>query len=172
MLKPAQLYKDELHQKTLEIFHNEKYMYFYGDSGYNTFEIPNDTTDQHFFCSVNENNEVLGFICYEVNRASQSAYGFGAISFVEGGSVEFARDLKQAVFDIFLKYGLNRMEWGCFVDNPAIRGYRKFIKRYGGKECGYRRQANILMDGKLHDSVTFEILREEFKPWIERKEKE
>lgn len=164
MLKPAQLYKEELEKKMFEIFYNEKYMYFFGDSGFNTFTIPNDTTNQHFFASVDKDNNLLGFVCYEVHRDVQSAYGFGALSFIEGGSVEFAIDLKQAVFDIFLKYGLNRMEWGCFVENPAIKGYRKFIKRYGGRECGYRRKANMLMDGKLHDSVTFEILREDFKP--------
>ena len=59
---------------------------------------------------------------------------------------------------------MNRLEWTCYADNPAIRGYRKFIKLCGGVECGYRRQCVLLPDGKLHDQVRFEILKEEFKP--------
>lgn len=55
------------------------------------------------------------------------------------------------------------MEWWGYKDNPAIKGYRKFIKRFGGRECGYMRQTSKLMDGKLHDSVMFEILKEDIK---------
>lgn len=58
---------------------------------------------------------------------------------------------------------MNRIEWWCYADNPAIRGYRNFIKRHGGRECGYWRQIARLQDGQLHDSVSFEILEEEFK---------
>lgn len=55
------------------------------------------------------------------------------------------------------------MSWYCIADNPAIRGYRNFIKRYGGNECGYYRQCTKLQDGKLHDTVIFEIISSEFK---------
>ena len=48
------------------------------------------------------------------------------------------------------------------MDNPAIRGYRNFIKKHGGRECGYYRQIARLQDGKLHDRVEFEILKEEW----------
>ena len=34
---------------------------------------------------------------------------------------------------------------------------------HGGRECAYFRQYVRLKDGKLHDSVSFEILAEEFK---------
>ena len=58
---------------------------------------------------------------------------------------------------------MNRMSWCCFADNPALRGYRNFIKNHGGKECGYYRQVTKLQDGMLHDKVEFEILASEFK---------
>ena len=58
---------------------------------------------------------------------------------------------------------MNRFCWSCIADNPAIRGYRNFIKKHGGRECAYHRQICKLMDGKLHDDVEFEILAKEFK---------
>lgn len=58
---------------------------------------------------------------------------------------------------------MNRISWFAYVENPAIRGYRNFIKKHGGRECGYYRQIAKLQDGKLHDSVCFEILASEFK---------
>ena len=64
---------------------------------------------------------------------------------------------------IFEVYHMNRIQWCCYADNPAIRGYRNFVKRHGGRECGYYRQVSRLMDGKFHDSVQFEILADEFK---------
>ena len=33
MLKPAQLYRDELHKKLVETWYDEKYKYFYDTSG-------------------------------------------------------------------------------------------------------------------------------------------
>ena len=91
-----------------------------------------------------------------------SADRFGAISF-DKGNVLFAKDLYQIICNIFEKYHLNRLCWSCIADNPAIRGYRNFIKEHGGRECAYHKQICKLMDGKLHDDVEFEILAEEFK---------
>ena len=68
---------------------------------------------------------------------------------------------KQCV--LFEKYRMNRIGWFAFADNPAVRGYRNFIKKHGGRECAYLRQISKLADGKLHDAVEFEILAEEFK---------
>ena len=76
--------------------------------------------------------------------------------------MEFVKDLYQAICDCFEVYHLNRISWNCYADNPAIRGYRNFVKKHGGRECAYFRQYIKLRDGKLHDSVSFEILAEDF----------
>lgn len=46
----------------------------------------------------------------------------------------------------------------CCVLHEAIE-----IVKHGGRECGYCRQDTVLKDGKLHDSIWFEIMAEEFK---------
>lgn len=118
----------------------------------------------HQFVSVDTNDNVIGYICYEIDWVVMSASSFGIISF-DKGNIEFARDVYTVICNLFDVYHINRISWLCYADNPAIRGYRNFIKKYGGVECGYYRQNAKLMDGKLHDSVEFEILAEEFMKW-------
>lgn len=162
MLKPAQLYADELKRKYVEVWYDPEYMYYSGWIGSSELNISENTYDSHNFASVDKNGNIIGYISYSVNYAAMNANNFGAISF-DKGNLEFAKDLYQAICNVFEKYHMNRLSWGCFVENPAIRGYRNFIKKHGGRECAYYRQIAKLQDGKLHDSVEFEILEGEFK---------
>lgn len=64
--------------------------------------------------------------------------------------------------DIFMKYEMNKMEFCAFSDNPAIKHYYKFIDKFSGREVGILKQTGILMDGKLHDSVMFELFKDDY----------
>lgn len=161
MLKPAQLYKEELKKAFTEIWYDEKYKYYSGWAGHALPEIPDSNYNAHNFVSVNSRNDVIGYISYSVDWATMNADNFGIISF--GNHVEFAKDVYQAICDLFEKYNMNRVSWCAFIENPAVKGYRNFIKKHGGRECGYHRQIAKLQDGKLHDNVEFEILASEFK---------
>ena len=161
MLKPAQLYKDKLQEENIKSWYKPENIFwngYYGDSQINIFE---NNYDCHQFVSVDKEDNVIGYIAYNVDWSAMSADRFGIISFNKG-SIEFAKDLYQVVCDLFEVYHMNRVSWCAYADNPAIRGYRNFIKKHGGRECGYYRQIARLQDGKLHDSVDFEILSEEF----------
>lgn len=162
MLKPAQLYVEKLQDKFAEIFCDLKYQYFTHGTMNNIPEIPDNNRDNHLFVSVNKNDEVLGYISYGVDWEAMTTCSFGAISFVPGGSVEFANDLRKAIDNIFMKFNFNRIEWWAYADNPAIRGYDNFIKRYGGRRAGYLKQNVKLMDGKLHDTIIYEVMREDY----------
>jgi RimJ/RimL family protein N-acetyltransferase len=159
---PAQLYSEQLRVENIKTWYNLEYMFWNGGTGDCEINLPDNNYDSHCFVSVNEHDEVVGYISYNINWTALSADRFGAISF-KRGNVGFAKDLYQAIKDIFDKYNLNRIQWCCYADNPAIRGYRNFIKEHGGVECGYYREVARLIDGKLHDSVQFEILAREFK---------
>lgn len=162
MIKPAQNYVSEIQKKYIERMFDINYQWYYGYPGTEVISIPDNTYDQHCFASVNGIGEVIGVISYSINISSMSCYNFGIMSF-DKGNVSFVRDIKQVVDDIFFKYNFNRLEFNCFVGNPALRGYRNFIKKYSGREVGVLRQSNRLMDGKLYDSVLFEILKEEYQ---------
>lgn len=162
MLLPAQLFAEELKLKNAATWYDTtRYMYWHGGCGASDIVLSDNTYENHQFVSVDKNDKVLGYISYCVDWNALSADRFGAVSFDIGNAV-VAKDLAQAIDDIFRKYHLNRVEWMCYTDNPAIRGYRTFIKKCGGKECAYYRQVTRLLDGKLHDAVSFEILASEY----------
>lgn len=171
MLKPAQLYREQLAKKEWETMYDMDYIYFHSWTGGRITPLDDDNYQVHRFVSVDENDNVIGYIGYCVDSPALSVDRFGMMSF-DKGNMLFIKDLYQAVYDIFYKYNYQRLEWNCIADNPAIRGYRNFIKRVGGRECGYRRNVTMLLDHKLHDDVMFEILKEEFKPIRRGKEKD
>lgn len=167
MLKPAQLYEEKLQEENVKSWYDPANIFWNSGTGTYTINLPDDNYGEHCFVSVNKNDDVLGYISYSVDWTSMSATNFGIISFRKN-SIEFAKDLYKAICDLFEVYHMNRISWNAYADNPAIRGYRNFIKKHGGRECGYYRQIVRLQDGKLHDSVCFEILAQEFKKSAKR----
>lgn len=162
MLKPAQAYKDRLYEEYINTWYKHENIFYTGWTGNSMPELPDNNYDSHHFVSVDKNGHLIGYISYSVDWIAMSADRFGIISF-DRGNVLFAKDVYKAICDLFGVYNMNRISWCAYVDNPAIRGYRNFIRKHGGRECGYHRQIARLQDGKLHDSVEFEILRNEFK---------
>ena len=161
MLMPAQLYVDQLKEESIKAWYKPEYMFYNGGAGDCGVDLPEDNYNNHCFVSVSRGDNVIGYISYSVDWAAMSASNLGIISYRKG-NLEFVKDVYKVICDLFEVYHMNRLEWWCYADNPAIRGYRNFIKRHGGRECGYYRQIAKLQDGKLHDSVTFEILACEF----------
>lgn len=162
MLKPAQLYAEKLQEENIRSWYKPENFFWNGWYGDSQIDIMENNYGGHQFVSVDKDDNVIGYISYNIDWAAMSADRFGIISF-KRGSIVFVKDLYKAVCDLFKVYHMNRVSWTAYADNPAIRGYRNLIKKYGGRECGYQRQKVKLMDGKLHDSVEFEILAEEFK---------
>lgn len=163
MLKPAQLYKDKLQDQFYKAWYDPANIYYSGWHGMDIPNLPENNYDEHNFVSVDKNDNVVGFISYGINWASMSAERFGIISF-DKGSLIFGRDLFQVICNLFEVYHMNRISWSAYVDNPAVKSYRRFIKKHGGRECAYYRQQARLQDGLLHDTVMFEIMSSEFKP--------
>lgn len=161
MLMAAQLYEEQLQKENIKAWYNSENIFWNGGAGDSAIKLPENNYDSHNFVSVDKNEKIIGYISYAVDWSAMSADSFGAISF-DKGNILFAKDLYMSICDIFEKYNMNRMSWWCYEDNPAIRGYRHFIKKHGGRECGRLRQFSRLQDGKLHDSVLFEILACEF----------
>lgn len=161
MLKPAQLYADQLQKINTEAWYIPENIFWNGGTGDSAFDLPDNNYDNHCFVSVDKNDRVIGYIGYAVDWVAMSADRFGIISYNKG-NLEFVKDLYQSICNLFEVYHMNRISWCAYADNPAIRGYRNFIKKHGGRECGYRRQVAKLQDGRLHDSVEFEILANEF----------
>lgn len=163
MLKSAKMYENEIKQAMRNTWYDLRYQYVNGGVGCTDFQAPDSIWECHTFASIDpKTGELVGTIGYEVDWVAKSASGFFALSYNDGGSVIFARDILQVVDDIFCKYHLNRMDWWCWADNPTIKAYRKLCKRYGGREVGTLLRKGRLLDGFLHDSVLFELLSDNY----------
>lgn len=163
MLKPAGLYEDELKLLDMEVcYGNMKYQYYYGDPFYSTLNITGDNggCEGYHFVSVDEKDNILGYIGYSVDPVSKTAKYWGAKSYKT--SIIFAQDCLKVIDDVFCKFNLNRIEWFCYADNPATRGYDKLVEKYGGTRAGYLHKERMLADGELHDTIIYEIMRENY----------
>lgn len=159
MIKPAQLYAEELKRLYCETWYDPKYMYYRSYVGAEDLQLPNNNYEHHDF-AILENNEVVGFITYKINWAARVAYNFGIISFKQ--SLTFGKDLMKIIDNVFVEYNMNKIEFWAYCDNPVIKHYYKFIDKFGGREIGISKQSGILMDGKLHDTVMFELFRDDY----------
>lgn len=156
MLKNALLYKEILQKKFQETWYNPAYKFYSGGTGNNNLLIPDNCYENHCFASVDSNDNVLGYIAYHVDYAAMSCCNFGAISF-DLGNLVFTKDLLQSIDDIFVKYGMNRIDFWAFVDNPIVPTYQKLVEKYGGRIVGILEDTAKLMDGQLHSSIIFEL---------------
>ena len=157
MLKPAQLYRDELKQKLMECWDNPKYDYYFNGE-YQEFDVPQDRYWRSDYVCVDNKGEIVGYFAYCRNDIARSLSHFGLISFTDNGAL-LMRDCIARI-DKLVSEGLNRIEWWAIVDNPANKIYEKLVKRYGGTVAGYMHDCNYF-GGKYHDSVMYEILFEE-----------
>lgn len=162
MLKPAMLYEDEIKHLYTSIWYDLDYMYYSMDTGMGEYNLADNNGSHHQFASVDKDNNVIGLISYTVNWECLSANAFGAIAFQKMHPC-FIADLRQALKDIFFKYNLNRLSFYAVADNPAVESYKRIILKYGGTICGYEHDCCRLIDGKLHDYISFEIMAKDFK---------
>ena len=161
MIKPALLYKEELTNKLRETWFKDKYKYYNYSSYFSDFELATDTWINQQFVSVDKDNNILGYISYNVQRQTNNADEFGVISFVDN-SITFGKDLHQVLLDIFFKFNYNKLSFTVVVGNPIERYYDKTIKKYGGRIVGVKEQEAKLMDSSLYDVKLYEITKEHF----------
>lgn len=102
MLKPAQLYKDQLLKEYVKTWYKPENIYYTGWTGDSVPEIPDNNYDSHHFVSVDKNNNLIGYISYSVDWIAMNADRFGIISFDCGKSNLLKMYIKQLV--ICLRY--------------------------------------------------------------------
>ena len=84
MLRPAQLYEQQLQEENTKAWYKLENIFWNGGSGDSTIELPENNYDSHNFVSVDKNGKVIGYISYAVDWSTMSADSFGSISFDKG----------------------------------------------------------------------------------------
>lgn len=159
MLVPAQLYKEELKRKLVACWYQPKYQYYFAGE-YNEHNIGDNAYWRRDFVHLNSRGEVDGYFSHNYNDATKSMSGFGLVSFSDNGAL-LVKDVIKYMKDLF-ELEAQRAEFFAFVDNPATKVYDKLIKKYGGKVVG-RLTRSAYFNGKYHDCIIYEILKEELK---------
>lgn len=161
MLDVAIKYKEQLKYKFYNIWFQEKYKYYNSSCYYSDFELDDETWNNHQFVSL-KNNNILGYISYDINRQTNNAYCLGIINFEEKPSITFSVDLRTVLTDIFEKFKFNKLSFYVVVGNPIEKSYDKLVKKYGGRIVGIEKKEVRLIDGNLYDKKLYEISRDSY----------
>jgi hypothetical protein len=161
LLDNARKYSEELKNKLMDTWYDEKYKYYYMGGWHREFTLPEDDWERMYFVSLDKNNNVIGYILYSLDRSVGSAYDFGAINFSDN-KLTFGKDLCQAIDDIFCKFNMQRIEFNVVCGNPIERSYDRMVEKFGGRVVGTRKRAAKLLDNQIYDDKIYEILREDY----------
>jgi hypothetical protein len=161
MLDNAIKYENELKEKFIDVWYDNDYKYYFENDWRSEFEIPKNDYEQRSFVSLDKDNNIIGYISYNISRHASTAYAFNAINFSKNKFV-FGKDLYNVIDDIFCKFNMNRLEFDVVVGNPAEKSYDKMVEKYNGRIVGTKRQSIKLIDGRLYDEKLYEILKDDY----------
>lgn len=186
MLVPAMLYKDEIEKQFAKRMYDDDMFYYQGYAhGHELSEIkPQDnlyqwaimgqiTEVENTIVPDVENSgykcishkyhygqKLIGYFAYRIDPNTNNVYNFGLISFDKGNAL-IAHDVFEKIEELILNH--HRVEWRCIGGNPALRGYKNFIKRINRKynlQCKMHFFTDVVKDnqGMYRDEVVFEIV--------------
>ena len=127
--------------------------------------------DQICFVSTTTNPDngekiILGEIGYYVNDYAKLVNSFYCIRFKNKGISDngaiFMKDMLTVIYNIFNKYGFNKMEYSVAVGNPAEKQWDEFTKRANGSVVGTFHKSLCLADRKIYDNKYYELFKEDF----------
>lgn len=157
LLKPAQLYRDELNRKLTECWYKPEYQYYFLDCP-REFQVPDTTEWRRDFVCVNDKNEIVGYFAYHHDDAARSLSQFGLIAFTDS-KIKNGRFISECIAHIenLVDEGLRRLDFWAIADNPVNKMYRKLVDRWCGYVVGRMHECHYF-GGKYHDSILYEIL--------------
>lgn len=168
MLDNAFKYEQEIKTKFLDVWYDPKYQYYFGGTHREPYALPNNGDWYcRTFVSLNKEGEVIGMIGYSVDNEVNRAHSFGAINF-SNDIITFGFDLRQAIDDIFIKFGMNKMEFNVIRGNPIEKSYDRIVEKIGGRILCIRKDTAKLMNGTIVDDKVYEVMRSDYLKFKER----
>ena len=167
MIEPACLYETGLKLKYQQkVILNDTFKYWVGGPYVGDLSVKSETWDKFDLVSTHD-DEILGYISFDIDRTSDIVSGVSIINFhTEEKNIRkniiFGKDVLFAVDQMFTKFNFRKMSFFVIVGNPIEKTYDKFISRYGGSIIGVRKQHTKLTDGKYYDEKMYEIFRDDY----------
>lgn len=169
MLDNGHKYEAEIRAKFMDVWYDPAYQFYFCGAYHEPFSLP-ENGDWHcrHFVSLNKEGEVNGLIGYAIDHECNLAHNFGAVNF-GGSKIEFGLDLARVIDDIFVKFGMNKLEFNVICGNPIEKSYDKIINKIGGRIVGIRKDRAKDLAGNFHDDKIYEVMREDYLKAKERR---
>ncbi|WP_313578580.1 hypothetical protein [Lacrimispora sp.] len=166
MLDLALNHEEELKKKFRSTWFSEKYKYWTFTNYSDELQIAESTWVHHQFASLDSTGEVIGYIGYDIDRASDLVYGLNIINFTDK-KVIFGIDVGNVLRDIFEKFNFRKLTFSVAVGNPIESSYDRMIGKYNGRIVGIQKKQVRLIDGQFYDRKLYEILAEDYLKVVE-----
>ena len=157
-LKPAILYKDEIKQKSKELYYTDDMMYYTGCLASRYIDIQDNEDEKKYSYAVIDptTDKLIGFISYYVDWYAKNVYAFGLMSFDKGNPI-IGLALREVIRTLNNQYHMHRMEFRCVGGNPVKKHYDKFCKRHNGRIIELQ---DVFKDrtGVYHNDYIYEII--------------
>lgn len=169
MLDIAIKHEEELKEKMLGIWFQDKYKYWNFSTYFEKHKIDDTTWSKHQFVSLDSDGKVIGYIGYNVYRETYDCDGLSIINFTDNIST-FGIDLGRALTDIFEKFKFRKLNFKVVIGNPIEKSYDKMIEKYNGRIVGTMKKDVKLIDGEYYDTKLYEIFREDYLEYKVKKD--
>ena len=162
MLKPAICYKEQIENALKEYFYSDDMMYYIGGlDSYPIYIEDKGEYGRYQYAVVGNDNKLIGYIAYRLDRYSSCAYNFGAFSFDRGNPI-----MGKELYNILEKLvnTVHRVEFRAISGNPAIKGYNKFLEKH--LDIGIKHVLNDVFkdsNGNYHDDYIYEFVNPSIK---------
>lgn len=164
MLDYAYFNQSELYDLYKKKYEEEEQFFFflsYPQKDFFPRIYPNDS-DFLQFVSKDKNDNILGYISGKINHEYQLLQHLEILNFTGKPNIVFSKDVFNYFDKAFFYKNLRKIDFTCVERNPALKCYRKFVKKVNGHEIGIQINEIKLSDGNYYNNVLFEIYREEY----------
>lgn len=158
MLKPAFLYKNQLNETYHKIIYNEKYKFLIEDVWEYNIKIEESDANSIQLVSIDENENVIGFLQANLNREINHVTSLEVINFNEI-NYTYSKDFNNFIRDLTEKFGFKKITFEVILGSPYEKLYDKHLKRFNGRVVGIKKAEVRLADGKYYDVKIYEIFK-------------
>ncbi len=165
MLVPAIKYKEELNSKFQDTVLDPYYKFFHMSYPETELLIHDSFWDMVQLVSLNDKNEVIGYLSANIKRPESIISSISAMNFNRKEKMCFGKDLFKFVDSLLNVYNFLKIKFFVVCGNPVEKTYDKLISKYNGRVVGVFKNDVLLQDNKFYDVKYYEILKGEIW-WI------
>lgn len=172
-IEPAFLFNAELTRLIVKAGTELENQWFFFDGAFtsaSTLELSGFNSWAHENFVVVSDQKIIAYFEGQWSRPMDIISGFRLILFDKQYSLTMTRAIMDFLDYLFCCRGCQAFNWTVAVKNEhAYRIYEKFIKNHCGHRVGLRHHAQKSYAGEISDIVLYEITKDEYLGYKERR---